>query len=64
MNDPDFEALKALPDREFTLTVDRRLKDLGRRLQTLHDEGDMGYVRFMSEKLRIKRCPRATHDQK
>jgi hypothetical protein len=54
MNDLDFEALKALPDEEFTRTFEKRLKTLTRRFATLPDEGDMGYVQYMSEKIRVE----------
>jgi hypothetical protein len=52
MNDLDFEALKTLPDEELKRTVEKRLRILVRRFETIYDEGDLEYVRFISDKLR------------
>ncbi len=50
MNDPDFEALKALPEEEFTRTVEKCLKTLTRRFATLPDEGDIGMFSTCSKR--------------
>ena len=51
MNNPDFEALKSLPDEEFGQALDILVKKHHRKFQTLFEEGDMGYARFAYERL-------------
>jgi LPS sulfotransferase NodH len=51
MNNPDFEMLKSLSDEELGQALDLLVKQHLRKVQTLFEEGDMGYIRFAYERL-------------